>query len=446
MKALRGLVWLIAAVSFLCGAGAAQTAAAGSDAQADRTRDSLGAELSHLHGRELHIFFVHGIGSDGPGVHDSLPLRQSICAYLKDCLSPAGRQVGNYDYADSGQFASGEPPPALSYMGRPVWNTPEEWAAAAPFVVHYRLERASGDAVYVDEVNWWPLVFSLKCREIVATDAQLVGPSSDRIKTCSTLKPDKKVQGRFCSYDWIPKPEAEQLLGLPKRGALANRAIKNSLMDWGFSDAVMSLGPLHTLLVDGLRQLILKSVMTPVEGQPGVMAGPKPEQEFVIVAHSLGSYLIFSALNFDPAEAKTADAAKAKAFQQVMRQTSLVYFFANQVPLLELADLDESPGSEFVSHLESWGKLRCEFEETQRPDEPCALPRVVALSDPSDLLTWKAPPLKFVKVHNYLVKNAIHWFWLIEDPTKAHDNYQNDRRAIRAMLHPPKAEDQGPVN
>ena len=48
------------------------------------------------------------------------------------------------------------------------------------------------------------------------------------------------------------------------------------------------------------------------------------------------------------------------------------------------------------------------------------------------------PQLETVEVHNYRVKNAIRWLWLIEGPMKAHLNYMNDKRAIRQMLNPAK--------
>lgn len=70
----------------------------------------------------------------------------------------------------------------------------------------------------------------------------------------------------------------------------------------------------------------------------------------------------------------------------------------------------------------------------------------MALNDASDLLTWRVPPLEGVDVHNYTVKNAIHWFWLIENPNKAHLNYSNDKRAVREMLHPSRPVDRGPVD
>ena len=203
-------------------------------------------------------------------------------------------------------------------MGRPVWETQEEWRAAAPFAVHYKLTSV--------------------------------------------------------------------------HGAVANRKIKQSLSDWGFADAVIALGPIHALMVDGIRQMIRKSLAAPGSGRR-MAAGesvrmPAPDEEFVIVTHSLGSYLLFSALNVDPAEARTPLVTKSVgAYAQVPRQTSLVYFFANQVPLLELANLDQSPEDQFVSHLKLWGKVHCEYQQQEYPGTPCRLLKLLALNDPSDLLT-----------------------------------------------------------
>ena len=71
--------------------------------------DSLGDSLRHSEGKEIHIFYIHGIGSDGPNDYDSLALRSSICAYLRDCTSLAGTPIGEWDYADRDQFRPDAP-------------------------------------------------------------------------------------------------------------------------------------------------------------------------------------------------------------------------------------------------------------------------------------------------------------------------------------------------
>jgi hypothetical protein len=292
-------------------------------------------------------------------------------------------------------------------------------------VVHWKLARSSGPNIYVDEINWWPLIFSLKCRQIVQSDAPLVGPSSERIKLCSALNPDSGVPGRFISFNWISTEDAASLLTLSSRGALVNRKLKNGLLDWGFADAVLALGPLRTYLLDGIRQLILKSAAVSPDGSRGGLATPSANQEYVIVSHSLGSYLIFSALDINTTTPKTLTVQRSgDEFEQILGRTSLVYFFANQLRLLEFANLDGASDNNLITHLEAWGKLRCDYlKSLPGPAQACARPQIVALNDPSDLLTWTVPEIATVEVHNVLVKNSSHWLWLIESPTKAHDNY-----------------------
>jgi hypothetical protein len=197
-------------------------------------------------------------------------------------------------------------------MDEPVWRGADEWRAAAPYAIHFQLARANGQSLYVDELNWWPLTFSLKCRQIIASDASFVAPSKARIETCSRLEPNLAVPQRFKSYDWITPDEAARLTHLPSKGARANRELKTGLMDWGFSDAVLALGPLRPYVLDGIRQLILKS-----EGDSRAASDSHParqpvDQEFIIVSHSLGSYLIFSALDINQTTLKTTNTATGK--------------------------------------------------------------------------------------------------------------------------------------
>jgi hypothetical protein len=263
-----------------------------------------------------------------------------------------------------------------------------------------------------------------------------VAPSKARIETCSRREPNLAVPQRFKSYDWITPEEAARLAHLPAKGARANRALKTGLMDWGFSDAVLAMGPLRLYVLDGIRQLILKSQG---DSRTAGVSGPSRqpvEQEYIIVCHSLGSYLIFSALDINQTTAKTITVQQSgNRFDQVLERTSMVFFFANQLRLLELASLDGPTDRNLATHLESWGKLRCDYLKSKPgASQSCRPPRITALNDPSDLLTWTVPNLPGVEVENYTVKNSTRWFWIIENPTKAHNNYARDKRAIREML------------
>jgi hypothetical protein len=198
----------------------------------------------------------------------------------------------------------------------------------------------------------------------------------------------------------------------------------------------MVLGPLRSYVLDGIRQLILKSVSDVPGGSGADPEKPRANQEFILVTHSLGSYLTFSALDDIDLTEKTAAAEQTKSdLNEILKRTSLVVFFANQLRLLELASLDGPGERNIATHLLDWGKTRCEYLKSL-PDAPqeCKSPRIIALNDPSDLLTWTVPSLEGIHVENYTVKNSTHWFWMLANPNTAHNNYATDKRAIKEML------------
>jgi hypothetical protein len=86
----------------------------------------------------IHILYLHGINQVGPG--DSLPLRKSICRYLKKCTVSSLHRI----YVDSGALAADGPWPALLYLNIPIWTSRDEWNASAPFLIVMRsLETAT---------------------------------------------------------------------------------------------------------------------------------------------------------------------------------------------------------------------------------------------------------------------------------------------------------------
>jgi len=129
-------------------------------------------------------------------------------------------------------------------------------------------------------------------------------------------------------------------------------------MDWAFSDAVMALGPLQTHALAGIRQFNHKSPAdstSPSRDDPGRLPA---NQEFVIVSHGLGSYLIFSALGMDQLTGKTATVEQTRNdLQEILKRTSLVVFFANELRLLELVGLDGPSERNIATHLADWGKF-----------------------------------------------------------------------------------------
>jgi len=370
---------------------------------------------------QLHIFYIHGMGIDtskgNAGTQNfevSEPFRKSFCKRI-GC---ATNELEGRTYANERDFAPDAAPPSLSYFREEVWKrNSNDWRAAAPFVDHYKLVSKNGTTIYVDEINWWPLVFSAKCRQIVAKEAALVGLDKKHFDNCAakTLE-DPNNRNRFRSYTWITRNDIQQRHHPWPKPAALNGSVKRDILDWGFADALLAVGSMQEYIVEGIREVVLASVT------------PSENQEFVVVSHSLGSYLIFSALDLQSSPQGVAPSDWESRFDKVLSQTSQAYFMANQVRLLELADLENNKQGGLIMHLGRWSDLRAQAHQ-----DP---PQIIAWSDPDDLLTWQAPdPARNdLSVQNRPANNATRWFWLLENPAKAHINYEQNKHVIQAMV------------
>jgi hypothetical protein len=202
--------------------------------------------------------------------------------------------------------------------------------------------------------------------------------------------------------------------------------------------------------------------MVPVTDPRGI------DREFIVVSHSLGSYLVFSTLNLGrhapvptnpPAPAQSGPAAEDAAAQYILERTSLVYFFANQVPLLELANLggptiaaslpaavltpQGAPGT-LDTMMTQWKNLRETFAQRRSSAEPSPTkpPQVIAWSDPSDLLSWRLPTVDGLVVTNIYIRNTA-WHWIIANPAAAHANYAVNKDVLRIMFGPKPSASKG---
>jgi len=444
-----------------------------------KTLTSIGDALDSPGRRPVHILYVHGIHRVGAG--DSEQLRESICTKLKLCAVSDWKNAG-VEFADKGEFSNSIQPPALTYLGNPIWKNAEEWRAAAPFVVHWVVHlRHHSATLILDEINWWPLVLALKCRRIEANEAYLAGPDRDLLQVCSQQsKQDPDELGRF--YPWITAEQAKKLAAIQPHAVLINRLLKDNLIDWGLSDVVLVVGQMGDILRDALRQLMAKSAaFDPNEagassGGNGAVGkydwkaqlsrGAAMDQEFIGVTHSLGSYLLFNTLNSDfagvPAQNLSASEAARKtdeenAIHYIFERTSLVYFFANQLEMLEITNLGTAsnaageakqpagsgtgqamaaPAANFRALVHEWEQLQANFQTALHPNDEAAREKiqVVAWSDPSDVLTWRAPRIGDVDVVNLYVQNAVHWLWIFESPPSAHRNYAANKDVLRVMF------------
>jgi hypothetical protein len=437
---------------------------------------SIGDVLNAPDHHPVHILYVHGINQVGAG--DSSLLRDSICTRLKLCNVTDWKNAG-VEFPDRGEFADGVNPPTLAYLGSPVWKSADEWHAAAPFVVHWVVHlRGQASVLVVDEINWWPLLLSLKCRRVMAPEAHLAGPDLALLELCSEQNaqaPDGL--GRF--YAWITPEDAAQLEKLKPQAVWLNRNLKDNLVDWGLTDVLLATGQLDGILRDGIRQLMAKSAAfdpnqaaaTPnasgaeqhYNWKAQMQSGKTLDQEFVGVTHSLGSYLFFNALNPDArstqqsVEPAAMKADENSAMQYIFQRTSLVYFFANQIQLLEITNLESAPqpsaaGSQdlgldappaptapaenFRALVNRWKQIQTDFQAALHPGDAAARSKVqvVAWSDPSDVITFRVPKIGDVDVVNLYVHNAHRWFRLFESPTAAHADYAKNKDVLRVMF------------
>jgi len=469
----------------LASGAAAQTTANGDTNDTQKGLISISDALNSADHHPIHILYVHGINEIGAG--DSALLRTSICTELKLCAVSDWKNAG-IEFADKGEFADDVQPPTIAYLGSPVWNNADEWHAAAPFVVHWVIHLRNHPAVLiVDEINWWPLVLALKCRRIVAPETYLAGPDLKLLQVCSEASAqDPGGQGRF--YPWISPSQAATLAKVKPRGALANRALKDDLIDWGLSDALLSVGPMNGLLRDGMRQLMAKSAAFDPnlagESTQGSASGASDaqekynwkaqlshdntmDQEFIGVTHSLGSYLLFNTLNPESAAAATPEqaaqqtariAAENSAMQYIFERTSQIYFFANQIEMLEITNLEStpaapaspyqsrglappppiptSPAENFRALVARWEQFHADFQTALHPNNESAREKlqIVAWSDASDIFTWRVPRLGDVDVVNLYVQNGRHWLGLFESPAKAHADYAKNKAVLRVLF------------
>jgi hypothetical protein len=197
------------------------------DAAAHHTMRTRGLTPTPAAPQPIHILYMHGINQVGAG--DSTELRKAICRYIHECtVTPLGRI-----YAE-GPFAVHAPPPNFVYMQQPIWSTPDDWSASAPFIDRYQISGGSHVPIVLEEINWWPIVYPIKCKSLIAHDAALTGPVKLQLNICAAApngtQPDPNHPGRYLQYQWIASAEAADLARIPRHATYANRDLKSNLM------------------------------------------------------------------------------------------------------------------------------------------------------------------------------------------------------------------------
>jgi hypothetical protein len=126
-----------------------------------------------------------------------------------------------------------------------------------------------------------------------------------------------------------------------------------------------------------------------------------------------------------------------------MERTDHLYFFANQFALLELGRLSGIPSAAAVREGDSTGRdpgqspLQALQLWAERGDRIADRPRqIIAFSDPSDILTWRVPPMRNVTVVNLYDRNTPRWLGLVANPAKAHAGHLANKAVWKVLTRP----------
>nr|WP_315258127.1 hypothetical protein [uncultured Duganella sp.] len=200
----------------------------------------------------------------------------------------------------------------------------------------------------------------------------------------------------------------------PHRRARLNARFKDGLIDDCLPDALIYQGVARDAIQLRMRAAILQ-----------VLASAQAEAPLVVIAHSMGSKILFDTL-LRMTEEPAASPAAALA-QQALERMRLLVMAANQIPLLSLAD-QPLPAADATAEPppDSLQLLLRKRQAGQRRAADRHL-TLVAFTDPNDLLSFTLDERKYaqdgITVYNILVSNGPTWLGLLERPDTAHLDY-----------------------
>lgn len=367
----------------------------------------------------LHVIYIHGMRAEGPGA--ALGFRKRLCEFLNGSNSKCDELESRSErkYLD---IVSGLED--FEYLGQKIWKTVEETKNSRPFVDRFLIKSdIRSKLVVVDEYNWWPLLFPLKCRFILQPDSQLSGSDVDHLSLCA------KSEEPY--YPWITKEELEKTTRRPPifgNGAWLNRKAKQEIINWGMADAVIATGDISDYL----------HAATDAAFEYATKADGNNKSRYIVIAESLGSFVVLDSI-----------IANKKHVEKVISETQDIYFFANQVALLELSRIampstqnalgltDESSNignrSLFSALSRFASQPKSGFDENTQKNV-VQKKQVIAFSDPSDLLTYRVPKISGWVVANVYVNNSWGFLGLFKEPTKAHIGHVNNKYVLDILF------------
>lgn len=260
----------------------------------------------------------------------------------------------------------------------------------------------------------------------------------------------KPHKDRLC-YDQTNKsascqtaaPAARPAYPYPR--ARLNAALKDDLLNDCFSDAIAYLGASRPAIIGQMQEALLQArsdalPTTEVQRQGVAKAASQNPAGLVVLSSSLGSKVVFDAM----LELTKSSAPELReAGFRLRNSTRGVFMAANQIPLLSLADLGMTgqPASTLSTQRSQPGQFAPDPLEALfgnpgpalmgvAPAPPPPKPKVVAFTDPNDLLSYTtrtylgaAPGERSYDMVDVVSSNAGTFLGLFENPYKAHTAY-----------------------
>lgn len=197
-----------------------------------------------------------------------------------------------------------------------------------------------------------------------------------------------------------------------------NARLKDVLVDDCLPDALIYQGVARDQIQLRMRDAILRVLAD---------STAPADQPLVVIAHSMGSKILFDTLLRMTREAPDSHAAMMA--RHAVDRLRLLVMAANQIPLLSLADQPlASAAATAVAAPPDSLQLLLQGRRTdrdRRSDD--ARLTLVAFTDPSDVLSYTLPPERYARdgvvVYNIAVSNAPTWLGLLERPDRAHLDY-----------------------
>lgn len=217
--------------------------------------------------------------------------------------------------------------------------------------------------------------------------------------------------------------------------ALLNARFKRRLVNECLSDPVIYAGQHGAALREAIKREICKALGLSYDSANRTCAVGTAEQRtdpVLLIRESLGSKLAFDAL-------LELQASNEKAAKAALGRVRAIHMFANQLPLLRLAESPDNAPLTGRSGLaltprDTLMEIARALSESHRGELRQQDVQLIAYSDPNDLLTYALPNKgqqwpDGIRVANVVVSNAGTFMgFLFENPHAAHTGHKaNDR-------------------